>query len=95
MGYNDRMRTANKDSENVLDLVKAVYQCSKDKKNLPRFVIYEPDEVSCQGCTEEKISGRGSKHAGAKGLMGMVLLQNILKIVSVKGRIFRLFRTFS
>ena len=45
LGYNDRMRTANKDSENVLDLVKAVYRCSKDKKVLPRFVIYEPDEV--------------------------------------------------
>ena len=39
------MREYKKNNDNVVDIAKVIWKCDKDKKELPKFVIFEPQEV--------------------------------------------------
>ena len=44
-GYDERCVRHVKEEDNVIDIEKMLTRCAKDRKILPKFVIYDPQEV--------------------------------------------------
>lgn len=49
LGYEERLRECKKDCDNLTDIAKAIWRCAKDGKELPTFVILEPESVPTCG----------------------------------------------